>query len=57
MGKVKIAIPGLDELLEGGYVENNVILVTGCPGTGKITFDEQYSWRGQELLMSLECSL
>jgi KaiC/GvpD/RAD55 family RecA-like ATPase len=57
MGKVKIAIPGLDELLEGGYVENDVILVTGGPGTGKITFDEQYSWRGQELLMSLECLL
>jgi len=38
MGKVKTAIPGLDELIEGGYVENDVILVTGGPGAGKTTF-------------------
>jgi len=42
MGRVKTAIPGLDELIEGGYVENDVILVTGGPGTGKTTFGVQY---------------
>lgn len=42
MGKVKTAIPGLDDLLEGGYVENDVILVTGGPGSGKTTFGVQY---------------
>jgi len=42
MGKVKTAIPGLDELIEGGYVENDVILVTGGPGAGKTTFGLQY---------------
>lgn len=42
MGKVKTAIPGLDELIEGGYVENDVILVTGGPGAGKTTFGVQY---------------
>jgi len=42
MGKVKTAIPGLDELIEGGYVENDVILVTGGPGAGKTTFGIQY---------------
>lgn len=42
MGKVKTAIPGLDELIEGGYVENDVILVTGSPGAGKTTFGIQY---------------
>lgn len=42
MGKVKTAIPGLDELIEGGYVENDVVLVTGGPGAGKTTFGIQY---------------
>lgn len=46
MGKVKTAIHGLDELLEGGYVENDVILVTGGPGTGKTTFGVQYLVEG-----------
>lgn len=42
MGNVKTAIPGLDELIEGGYVENDVILITGGPGAGKTTFGIQY---------------
>ena len=42
MGKVKTAIQGLDELIEGGYVENDVILITGGPGAGKTTFGIQY---------------
>jgi KaiC/GvpD/RAD55 family RecA-like ATPase len=42
MNRVKTAIPGLDELIEGGYVENDVILVTGSPGAGKTTFGIQY---------------
>lgn len=42
MGRVKTAIPGFDELIEGGYVENDVILVTGGPGAGKTTFGVQY---------------
>ena len=46
MGKVKTAIPGLDELIEGGYVEYDVILVTGGPGSGKTTFGVQYLVEG-----------
>ncbi len=46
MGRVKSGIPGLDELIEGGYVENDVILVTGGPGTGKTTFGVQYLMGG-----------
>ena len=42
MTRVKTAIPGLDELIEGGYVENDVILITGGPGAGKTTFGVQY---------------
>lgn len=48
MGTVKSAIPGLDELIEGGYVENDVILVTGGPGAGKTTFGVQYLMGGVE---------
>lgn len=46
MGKVKTAIPGLDDLIEGGYIENDVILVTGGPGTGKTTLGLQYLYGG-----------
>jgi KaiC/GvpD/RAD55 family RecA-like ATPase len=42
MGNVKSAIQGLDELIEGGYIENDVILITGGPGAGKTTFGIQY---------------
>ncbi len=49
MGKVRTAIPGLDGLLEGGYVENDVILVTGGPGTGKTTFGVQYIVEGARI--------
>lgn len=49
MGKVKTAIPGLDELIEGGYVENDVILVTGGPGAGKTTFGIQFLVGGVNL--------
>jgi KaiC/GvpD/RAD55 family RecA-like ATPase len=50
MGTVKSAIPGLDELIEGGYVENDIILVTGGPGAGKTTFGVQYLMGGVETL-------
>jgi KaiC/GvpD/RAD55 family RecA-like ATPase len=49
MGNVKSAIPGLDELIEGGYVENDVILITGGPGAGKTTFGIQYLVGGATL--------
>ena len=42
MGNIKTAIPGLDELIENGYIENDVILITGGPGAGKTTFGIQY---------------
>ncbi|KCZ73660.1 RecA-superfamily ATPase possibly involved in signal transduction [Candidatus Methanoperedens nitroreducens] len=42
MGTVRTAIPGLDELIEGGYIENDIILVTGGPGAGKTTLGIQY---------------
>lgn len=44
--RVTTGIPGLDELLEGGYVKGSTILVTGGTGTGKTTFCAQFIWEG-----------
>ncbi len=46
MTRVPTAIPGLDEMIEGGFIEDDVILVTGCPGAGKSTFGIQYLYKG-----------
>ncbi len=46
MSGVSTSIPGLDELIEGGFVENDVILITGGPGSGKTTFGIQYLMGG-----------
>ena len=35
--QIDSGIPGLDELLEGGYVEGRMYLISGGPGTGKTT--------------------
>lgn len=42
MSRINTTITGLDDLIEGGFVENDVILVTGGPGSGKSTFGIQY---------------
>lgn len=44
--RVPTSIPGFDELVEGGFVENDVILITGGPGAGKTTFGIQYLYEG-----------
>ncbi len=46
MTRVPTAIPGLDELIEDGFIENDVILVTGGPGAGKSTFGIQFLYEG-----------
>ncbi len=46
MTRVPTAIPGLDELIEGGFIENDVILLTGGPGAGKSTFGIQFLYDG-----------
>ena len=45
-GRILTGIPGLDELLEGGYVKGSTILVTGGTGTGKTTFCAQFIREG-----------
>lgn len=53
-------IPGLDELIEGGFPKGSVILLSGSPGTGKSIFSQQFlhtgatKFREKGLYISLE---
>lgn len=44
--RLKTGVPGLDELLEGGYPHPSTILLTGNSGTGKTIFGLQYLYNG-----------
>ncbi len=44
--RVSTGIPGMDELLNGGFPARNVILLAGGPGTGKSIFSQQYIYYG-----------
>lgn len=44
--RIKTGIPGLDELMEGGFPENRCVLVSGATGTGKSIFGIQYLYNG-----------
>lgn len=46
MKKVSTGIIGLDEILNGGIPEKNVVLLSGGPGTGKSIFSQQFLWHG-----------
>ena len=46
MKRVKTGVPGLDELIEGGFPEGSSILVSGGPGTGKSIFCMEYLYNG-----------
>jgi KaiC/GvpD/RAD55 family RecA-like ATPase len=46
MSSLPTGIPGLDELLGGGFPENRVILVIGGPGAGKTIFASQFLYKG-----------
>ena len=49
MDRVKTGIPGLDELIEGGFPNPSSILVTGPPGSGKSIFGLQFLYNGAVL--------
>jgi len=44
--RVKTGIPGMDEILNGGIPERNVVLLSGGPGTGKTIFGQQFLYHG-----------
>jgi len=46
MQRVKTGVPGLDELLEGGFPSASAILLVGPPGVGKSTFCQQFIMEG-----------
>ena len=45
-GRVTSGVPHLDELLDGGFIEESAILVRGAPGAGKTTFGLQFLLEG-----------
>ncbi|MGD2165400.1 MAG: ATPase domain-containing protein [Anaerolineae bacterium] len=46
MKRVKSGIPGLDDMLQGGFLPGTANLVEGPPGTGKTTFGMQFIYHG-----------
>lgn len=40
--RIPTGIPGLDDLIEGGFIPGSVILLTGQTGTGKTVFGTQF---------------
>src|SRR4051795_1273494 len=44
--RVITGIPGLDEMLRGGFPQGAAALVEGAPGTGKSTFGMQFIYQG-----------
>ncbi|MBU1159345.1 MAG: KaiC domain-containing protein [Candidatus Thermoplasmatota archaeon] len=44
--RVKTGVDGLDEMLQGGFPENHIVVLMGSFGTGKTTFGLQYLIEG-----------
>jgi len=44
--RIGTGIPGLDPLMEGGFIQGSVNLLTGETGTGKTIFCSQFLWHG-----------
>ena len=41
LARVQSGIPGLDAILEGGFLQGGLYIIQGPPGTGKTTFGNQ----------------
>jgi circadian clock protein KaiC len=46
MKRVRTGIPGLDQMLDGGFLPTTANLVEGAPGTGKTTLGMQFIFNG-----------
>lgn len=44
--RTKTGVEGLDEVIEGGFPEGSITMLTGGPGTGKTTFSCQFMHEG-----------
>lgn len=44
--RVTTGVDGLDEIVQGGFPEGSVTMLTGGPGTGKTTFSTQFVYEG-----------
>jgi len=44
--RVPTGIPGMDKLVEGGFVPGSTVLISGGPGVGKSILCYQYLWEG-----------
>jgi circadian clock protein KaiC len=44
--RVRTGVPGLDEMLHGGFLEGSAVLLQGAPGTGKTTLALQFLYTG-----------
>lgn len=59
MERVSSGVPGLDELVEGGFPKGSTVLISGAPGTGKTIMAMQFLMEGirngeKVLYLSLE---
>ena len=48
MKRINSGVPGLDEILKGGMLENSANLIAGPPGTGKSIFALQFLLAGAD---------
>ncbi|HIE41097.1 MAG TPA: circadian clock protein KaiC, partial [Candidatus Aenigmarchaeota archaeon] len=46
--RIQTGIRGLDKLVEGGFLSNSVILISGSAGAGKTIFGMQFLKAGAE---------
>lgn len=44
INRVSTGIPGLDKIINGGFIPNSVVMISGEAGTGKTIFATQYIW-------------
>src|SRR3989442_11595491 len=44
--RVGTGVPGLDEMLEGGFPAGSLVTLAGRPGTGKTIFASQFLYQG-----------
>ena len=44
--RIPTGIEGFDDLIQGGFVEESIVVISGGPGTGKTLMSLQYLYKG-----------